>query len=110
MTKAKIIFAALALAGAGLGATAANADIAPMSNHGRRAEVNMRLAKENLRIGEALRAGLISPRRAHALHREVHSIRVQERAFAAAQDGHITPRQQRLLNREENLVSGQIAR
>ena len=35
---------------------------------------------------------------------------MQERAFAAAQNGHITHRQQRLLNREETMVGGQIAR
>jgi hypothetical protein len=110
MTNAKLIFAALVLAGAGLGASAASADTAPLANHGRRAEINARLAQENLRIGEAARAGLIAPRRAHALHREVHSIRVQEQAFAAAQNGHITHRQQRLLDREENAVGGQIAR
>ncbi|MGO8801022.1 MAG: hypothetical protein ACLQE9_21590 [Roseiarcus sp.] len=110
MTKAKLIFAALALSVVGLGATAASADTQGQLGHSRRAEVNARLAHENLRIAEALRAGLISPARAHALHRQVHSIRMQERAFAAAQNGHITHRQQRLLNREETMVGGQIAR
>ena len=110
MTKAKIIFAALALAVAGLGASAASADTAWQASHGRRAEVNARLAHENFRIDRALRAGLIPPRQAHALHHEVHSIRFQEQAFAAGQAGHITRSQQRLLNREENAVSGQIGR
>ncbi len=110
MTKAKIIFAALALTFVGLGANAASADAAWQADHGRRAEVNARLAHENFRIDRALRAGLISPRQAHALHHEVHSIRLQEQALAAAQNGHVTRRQQHLLNREENAVSGQIAR
>ena len=110
MTKAKIIFAALALGLAGLGATAASADTQGQAGRPRRAEVNARLAHENLRIAEALRAGLISPGRAHALHREVHAIRLQERTFAAAQNGHLTRHEQRLLNREENVVNGQIAR
>ena len=109
MTNAKIIFAAIALAVVGLGATAASADTMPMAHHGRRAEVNARLAEENVQIRDAARAGLITPQRAHALHREVHSIRLQEQAFAAAQNGHLTHRQQRLLNREENAVSGAIA-
>jgi hypothetical protein len=110
MTRSKLILAALAFGFVGLGAGAASADIAPQAHHQRRVEVNMRLAHQNLRIARALRAGLISPARAHALHREVHSIRMQERAFAAAQNGHLTRGQQRLLNREENMVSGSIAR
>ncbi|MGA2793570.1 MAG: hypothetical protein ABSE69_08550 [Roseiarcus sp.] len=110
MTKAKIIFAALALAFVGLGANAASADTARQANHGRRAEVNARLAHENFRIDRALRAGLISPRRAQVLHREVRPIRLQEQAFAAGQAGHITRHRQRLLNREENVVGDQIAR
>jgi hypothetical protein len=110
MTKTKIIFAALALAFAGLGATAASADTQFQANHPRRAEINARLAHENHRIARELRAGLISPHRAHVLHREVRSIRMQERAFAAAQHGHITRHQQRLLNREANVVRAQIIR
>jgi hypothetical protein len=111
MTKTKIILATLALAFAGLGATAASADTQfQAGHHSRRAEVNARLAHENFRINRELRAGLISPHRAHLLHREVRSVRMQERAFAAAQNGHITRRQQRLLNHEENAVNGQIVR
>ncbi len=110
MTRTKIILAALALAGAGLGAGVANADTAPLAHHGRRAEVNARLAETNIQIRDAARAGLITPQRAHALHREVRSIRIQEQAFAAAQNGHLTHRQQRLLNREESAVGAQIAR
>jgi len=110
MTKARIILAALALAGAGLAASAASADTTPLANHARRAEINARLAEENVQIRDAARAGLIAPQRAHALHREVHSIRMQEQAFAAAENGHLTHRQQRLLNREENAVGSQIAR
>lgn len=110
MTKAKIIFAALALAFVGMGAGAASADTQWRANHSRRAEVDARLAHENFRIARELRAGLISPRRAHALHREVRAIRLQEQAFAAGQNGHVTRNQQRLLNGEENAVSAQIAR
>jgi hypothetical protein len=110
MTKTKIILAALALAVTGLGATAASADTQFQAGHPRRAEVNARLAHENFRINREVHAGLISPHRAHVLHREVRSVRMQERAFAAAQNGHITHRQQRLLNREENAVNSQIVR
>jgi hypothetical protein len=110
MTKTKIIFAALALAVAGLGATAASADTPFQASHPRRAEVNARLAHENFRIHRELRAGLISPRRAHILHREVRSIRLQEQAFAQGQNGRITRHQQRLLNHEENAVGAQIVR
>jgi hypothetical protein len=88
MTTAKIIFAALVLASAGLGASAASADTAPLANHGRRAEIYARLAEENVQIRDAARAGLITPQ----------------------QNGHLTHHQQRLLNREENAVGGEIAR
>lgn len=110
MTKAKIILAALALATAGLGATAASANTSFQGNHSRRAEVNARLAHENFQINRELRAGLISLHRAHMLHREVRAIRLQEQAFAENQSGRITRHQQRLLNREENAVRAQIVR
>jgi hypothetical protein len=110
MTRTKIIFAALALAFAGLGATAASAETPFQASHPRRAEINVRLSHEHMRIRHELRAGLISPHRAHVLHREVRSIRMQERAFAAGQHGHIGRNQQRVLNHEANAVSGQIAR
>ena len=110
MTKAKIILAALTLAAAGLGATAASANTTFQTNHPRRAEVNARLAHENVQINRDLRAGLISPHFAHRLHRELHAIRLQERAFAENQNGRITRHQQRLLNREESALRAQILR
>lgn len=110
MTKTKAILAAIILASAGLGASAASATTAYQAHHPRRAEVNARLAHENMRINRELRAGAISPRQAHILHSKVHAICKQEQVFAASHNGHITRHQQHVLNREENALSGQIIR
>ena len=101
--KRDFAIAVLGLALAIGGATAASA--AP---HPRRAEVNHRLANENARIHHNLVTGKITPAEAAQEHREVHSVRVQERIDASEHGGHITKGEQVQLNREENAVSRQI--
>ena len=98
-----IVIVVLSLAFAISGATAASA--AP---HPRRAEVNHRLANQNARIHHNLVTGKITRAEAAQEHREVHSVRVQERIDASEHGGHITKGEQLQLNREENAVSRQI--
>ena len=43
-------------------------------------------------------------------HREDHAIRQEERDMAKINGGHITKGEQKVLNQEENAVSGQIGR
>jgi hypothetical protein len=47
---------------------------------------------------------------ARRLHREDRVVRHEERAMAAANDGHLTRREERVLNRRENRISRQISR
>ena len=78
--------------------------------HPRRVEVNGRLGNQDRRIDAGRRDGQLSRGEAHQLHREDHAIRSEERAMAAEHGGHITKGDQRMLNRQENRVSGQIYR
>jgi hypothetical protein len=78
------------------------------ATHPRRAEVNGRLANQNARINAGVRDGQLSRGQAAQLHREDRGIRAEERGMAAEHGGHITARDQRILNRQENGVSNQI--
>ena len=78
------------------------------ANHPRRAEVNQRLANQNARIREGVADGRLTRGQAAQLHAEDHRMRQEERAMAAANGGHITKREQRVLNQQENATSRQI--
>ncbi len=95
--------AALATAGA------ASADPWDL-HHPRRAEVNHRLAMQDMRINHDYRNGRISLRQAHYLHAEDRMIRHQERFDARFDRSHITRADRRALNQDENGVSRQIWR
>jgi hypothetical protein len=77
-------------------------------NHPRRAEVNGRLANQNRRIHQQVKAGDLTKGQAHALHRDDHEIRQEERDMARQNGGHITKSEQHTLNQQENAVSQQI--
>jgi hypothetical protein len=106
----KILFATLFGAAATLALSgAASAD--PWNvHHPRRAEVNHRLANQDMRINHDLRTGRISLHQARLLHREDRMIRGQERFDAHFDGGHITKAEKASLNQEENSVSRQIHR
>jgi len=74
----------------------------------RRAEVNMRLARQNFRIDKELASGKITAARANYLHSDDRFIRKQERFDAKFDKGHITGAEQKALNQELNGVSKQI--
>ena len=78
--------------------------------HPRRAEVNRRLNHQNQRIHNERKKGEITAAQAHQLHKEDRQIRREERAMAARHHGHITTREQHMLNQQENAVSKQIGR
>jgi hypothetical protein len=77
-------------------------------NHPRREEVNARLANQNRRINKEVREGEISRGQAAKLHQQDHRIRMEERAMASTNGGHITKTEQRALNQQENQVSREI--
>ncbi len=89
-------------------ATPAMADPGWNAAHPRRAEVNGRLANQNRRIDAGVRDGELSRGEARRLHGEDRSIRREERRMAWRDGGHITGRDQRIINRQENGVSRQI--
>jgi hypothetical protein len=79
-------------------------------HHPRRAEVNNRLNNQDRRINREVKEGDMSPAEAAKLHREDRHIRNEERNMAADDHGHISKREQRRLNRQENAVSRQIGK
>jgi hypothetical protein len=110
MRIATLAIAGLTLAMAAGAATGALADTRWDHQHPRRDQVNDRLENQNRRIRIERREGEISPWQARRLHGEDYRIRLQEQRFARHDHGHITAREQRRLNREENHVSRQIGR
>jgi hypothetical protein len=103
-------FVTASAASALLLAAAANAFAADTwaQNHPRRAEVNSRLANQNRRIHQQVKAGDMSKSQAAALHRNDHEIRQEERDMARQNGGHITKSEQHVLNQQENANSQQI--
>jgi hypothetical protein len=74
----------------------------------RRAEVNMRLARQNYRIDKAVEEGKLTHGQAAVLHADDKAIRNQERFDAKFDNGHITHSEQKTLNQLENGVSKKI--
>jgi hypothetical protein len=107
MTLAKTL--SLAAAALLMSATLTAAQAGPwQQHHPRRAEVNARLLNQNRRIHADVRNGTLSHAQAHALHRDDHAIRREQRHMSRRNGGYITRPQQRRLNRQENAVSRHI--
>lgn len=77
--------------------------------HPRRAQVNDRLLRQDVRIARQVRQGDLSPAQAAELRREHRLIRQEARAMAGS-GGHISRQEQRILNRQLNGVSRRIGR
>jgi hypothetical protein len=76
--------------------------------HPRVNEVNGREQNQQDRIANGVKNGSLTPgQAAHLENREQH-IENQEKADMAAHNGHLTKREQRQLNREQNRTSRQI--
>jgi hypothetical protein len=107
-------FSRIAIAILSLGVMAGTTGLASAKNwdqnHPRRAEVNGRLAVQNLRIKQEVREGDLSHKQARTLHAEDRTIRKEERFMAGQNGGHITRAEQRALNQQENKLSRQIGR
>ncbi len=106
----------MSIVGAGLVAgllwtgTSATAETRWERHHPRRDQVNDRLERQHARIHAGLAKGQLSSQEARQLSQEDRQIRLQERALAGQQGGHITRAEQSQFNREENAVSRQIHR
>lgn len=108
MSKQRISIMALIGLGLVLGSTAEVSAATWRQTHPRRAEVNHRLANQNLRIHRNLKEGNITQAEAARLHGEVHGVRVEERQDAAQHGRHITRAERRDLNQDANTVSRDI--
>jgi hypothetical protein len=71
-------------------------------HHPARAHINHRIARQHVRITHEVRQGDMSRPEARTLRRDLHSVRMQERAYARANgnNGHLTRAQARDLNRQ----------
>lgn len=106
-TRNRLSFAALLVSLAALTGTA-SAETAWQKNHPRRTQVNHRLANQDRRIHQDVKAGTLSRGQAAALHHEDHQVRQEEHDMASQNGGHISKPEQRVLNSQENRISGQI--
>jgi len=88
--------------------TTALADTQWQKNHPRREQVNNRLANQNQRIHNQVKAGDLTKGQAARLHKDDRQIRKEERMMASQNGGHITKSEQKVLNQQENGVSNQI--
>ncbi|MGZ3692676.1 MAG: hypothetical protein ACXWQO_00280 [Bdellovibrionota bacterium] len=77
-------------------------------NHPRRTEVLNRDSRLQNRTDRAAKNGKINQDQANKLEGEEGAIKKEEEADAAANGGHITKKQQRHLNREENRVGHEL--
>ena len=90
------------------GTAMADTDTAWQKKHPRREQVNDRLANQNKRIHQDVKNGTLTKGQAAALHKDDRQVRQEERDMASQNGGHITKSEQKVLNQQENGVSGQI--
>ena len=88
----------------------ASADTTWQKHHPRREQVNNRLANQNKRIHNQVKAGDLSKSQAASLHKDDRQIRQEERDMASQNGGHITKSEKKTLNQEENATSKDISR
>ena len=80
------------------------------SDRTRRMEVDHRLVSQSMQIHRDVRDGELNHHEAFRLHHAEHRIRLQQRHDARLHDGHITRREQAVLNHEENRVGNTLHR
>ena len=102
-----LTFAAAAVMLAGVVGTA-SAETTWQKNHPRRTQVNHRLNNQNRRIHNDVKNGTMTKGQAAAAHKEDHQVRQEERDMASQNGSHLTKPEQRVLNKQENGISGQI--
>jgi len=103
----KLSFAAMLVSLATISGIA-SAETTWQKNHPRRTQVNHRLANQNKRIHQDVKNGTLTKGQAASLHHEDHQVRQEERDMASQNGGHITKGEQKVLNGQENQISGQI--
>jgi hypothetical protein len=104
--KTLIFAAAAAVLGGAVGT--ASAETTWQKNHPRRTQVNHRLNHQNRRIHQDVKNGTMSKAQAASAHQEDHQVRQEERDMASQNGSHITKPEDKVLNHQENAISGQI--
>ena len=79
-------------------------------NHPRVNEVNAREQNQQDRIANGEKNGTMTPGQAAHVENQEQHIENQEKADMAAHNGHLTKREQRQLNKEQNKTSREIHR
>ncbi|HEY6457773.1 MAG TPA: hypothetical protein VIY90_21065 [Steroidobacteraceae bacterium] len=102
-----LTFAAAAVMLAGVVGTA-SAETSWQKRHPRRTQVNHRLHTQNRRIHNDVKNGRMTRSQAASAHKEDHQVRQEERDMARQNGSHLTKPEQRVLNHQENGISGQI--
>lgn len=102
------LFCMLAVAAFAAGLSSARADTPWQKTHPWREQVNNRLQRQNARVHQQVAEGELNHAQARRLHAKDRSVRMQERRMAAQHGGHLTKRDQRVLNRRENRISHHI--
>ena len=73
--------------------------------HPRRNEVNTRVANQRARINQGVKSGKLMAQQAQQLKANDKAMKQQEHADVKANGGHLTKREQKQLNQEENANS-----
>jgi len=106
----KAVLAAVMTLFASTIASSAMAETQWEKNHPRRDQVNDRLANQDKRIHQEVKEGEMSKAKAARLHKEDRQVRKEERVMASQNGGHITKKEQKTLNHQENAISKQIGK
>lgn len=103
-------FLALALAAGALSVPTLAEAGAWQRHHPARAQINHRIARQQVRITHEVRQGDMSRPEARVLRKDLRSVRTQQRAYAQANgnNGHLTRPQVIDLNRQLNQTSRRI--
>jgi len=107
IAKSMLSVAVVGISLSGIAATA-SANTTWEQNHPRRDQVNSRLNNQDKRIHQDVKNGTLSKGQAAALHKDDRQVRHEERAMASQNGGHITKSEQKVLNQQENGISGNI--
>jgi len=102
---------ALLLAGLTIGVSAQTSVVSKTTwqkSHPRLVEVNQRLKNQNARINKEVKEGKLSEQKVIVLKKHVRKIRNEERLMATRHKGHITKKELKNLNHQENLINKQI--
>lgn len=108
-TRKAVLAAVMALFASTI-ASSAMAETQWEKNHPRRDQVNDRLANQDKRIHQEVKEGEMSKAKAARLHKEDRQVRKEERVMASQNGGHITKKEQKTLNHQENAISKQIGK